>query len=185
VSWAEKAARRHIPLDHLIVEDCRDSVAIYGDLGGLKSRHQLVVIDLPGEETADAAAAVAHADVVVTPMKVSEQDFAGARAAQRFVTTIGRETGRAIPQLFVINEVTLNKQRSVLFRAFDQLASAFDMRFAETIIREKDRLNRLTGTEGTLYAMQEDSDAWRSAAAIGASLANEILSLIQFQGEAA
>lgn len=184
VAWAEKAARRGLPLPRITIHDGREATASEA-LQDWIAASPFAVIDLPGEETTAAAAAVALSDCVVTPMKVSEQDIAGARAAQRFVRRIGEGTRRAIPQLFVVNEITLNKERSILYRAFDELAASFGMRIAATRIREKDRLNRLTGTEGTLFTMRDDSEAWRSTAALGAHLTNEILTVIQDKRQAA
>lgn len=184
VAWAEKAARRALVLNRITVHDGRGLETVER-LQAWTTASPFTVIDLPGEETTAAAAAVALSDCVVTPMKISEQDIAGARAAQRFVQRIGAETRRTIPQLFVVNEITLNKERSILYRAFDELATSFSMRIAATRIREKDRLNRLTGTEGTLFTMRDDSEAWRSCAALGAHLANEVLELIQAERRAA
>ena len=184
VAWAEKAARRQLELSRITVHDGRGANAVEA-LQGWIAVAPFAAIDLPGEETTAAAAAVALADCVVTPMKVSEQDIAGARAAQRFVRRIGEETRRAIPQLFVVNEITLNKERSILYRAFDELAASFGMRIAATRIREKDRLNRLTGTEGTLFTMRDDSEAWRTSAALGAHLTNEVLAMVQAERRAA
>jgi chromosome partitioning protein len=184
VSWAEKAKRRGLTLPLITVHDGRDADAAV-HLPTWIAASRFCVVDLPGEETTAAAAAVALSDCVVTPLKVSEQDVAGARAAQRFVQRIGAETRRAIPQLFVVNEITLNKERSILYRAFDEVAASFGMRIAATRIREKDRLNRLTGTEGTLFTMQEESAAWTSCAALGAHLANEVLALVQAERQAA
>jgi chromosome partitioning protein len=184
VSWAEKAKRRSLALPLITVHDGRD-VDATERLQAWTAAARFSVIDLPGEETTAAAAAVALSDCVVTPLKVSEQDVAGARAAQRFVQRIGVETRRTIPQLFVVNEITLNKERSILYRAFDELAASFGMRIAATRIREKDRLNRLTGTEGTLLTMREETAAWTSCAALGAHLANEVLALVQAERQAA
>ena len=183
--WAEKAAKRNIPTPHLEVIDGRSNSSGLAQFQEIKARYQFTLFDLPGEETSTAVGAVALSDVVLTPLKISEQDFAGCVAAQKFVTRIGEETGRIIPQLFVINEVTLNKERSVLYRGLPQLAAHYQMTFAQTILREKDRLNRLTGTEGTLYAMRDDSAAWASVATLGAEITNEILALIQAQRAAA
>jgi chromosome partitioning protein len=182
--WAEKAAKRGIATPNLVVIDGR-SGATANALKAAKDGHQFTLFDLPGAETQLAAAAVALAEIVVTPLKVSEQDFAGCVAAQKFVNRVGETLQRAIPQLFVVNEITLNKERSLMFKGLPQLAAHYRMAIAKTALREKARLTRLTGTEGTLYQMRDDTDAWASVAALGAELTNEILSIIQAQHSAA